>query len=90
MKDGKDEMIHVGPNYALQGDSLCITLYKRRVTKKGKAQFDAVGYFVDFKQALKRMVDMDIGPLNNIESIVAAVDNLREHIDFVFSRSTGG
>lgn len=81
MKNEKEKMIHVGPDYALQGDRLCITLFKRRVTEKGKVQWDPLGYYPDFPYALKRMVDMEIGPLNVIENIVAAIDALREHID---------
>lgn len=60
---------------------MCITLLKRRVTEKGKVQWDAKGYFNNFPEALKRMVDMEIGPLNVVENIVTAIDNLREHID---------
>lgn len=74
-------MIHIGADYAVQGDRFCLTLFKRRVTEKGKVQWDALGYFEDFKYLLKRLVDMEIGPLNNIESIVNAIDHIREHID---------
>ena len=81
MKSSKDNMIHIGPDYAIRGDRLCLTLLKRRITEKGKAQWDAIGYYSDYKYALKRMVDYEIGPLNVIEDIVKAVDNLREHID---------
>ena len=78
-------MIHIGTDYALQGDRMCITLFKRRVTEKGKVQYDPLGYYQDFPYALKRMVDMEIGPLNVVEDIVRAIDNLREHIDTALS-----
>ena len=74
-------MLHIGLDYAIQGDKYCLTLLRRRVTEKGRVQWDAIGYYSDFKYALKRMVDMEIQPLNVVEDIVRAVDNLREHID---------
>lgn len=81
MKTSKNKMIHIGADWSLQGDETCIILYKRRINKKGQEQWDAKGYFTDFRQALKKMIDMEIGPLNVVESIVTAIDNLRDHID---------
>jgi hypothetical protein len=87
MKNSKEKMIAIGPDYALSGDRFCITLFKRRVTEKGKVQYDPLGYYQDFPYALKRMIDMEIGPLNVVEDIVKAVDNLREHIDSIVPES---
>jgi hypothetical protein len=84
MKTSKNEMIHIGPDWALKGDELCLTLYKRRINDKGVEQWDAKGYYPDFHQAYKAMVQKEIGPLNNIKNIIMAIDNLR---DFMRSRS---
>ena len=73
-------MIHIGVDWALQGDETCITLYKRRVTEKGAEQYDAKGYYKDFHQAYKAMVIKEIGPLNNVESIIKAIDGLYDEL----------
>ena len=80
MKASKNTMIHIGPDWAVQGDDLCLTLYKRRINKKGKEQWDSKGYYPDFQQLLKALVRMEINPINNIEFIVKAIDNLHEYI----------
>ena len=90
MKNSKDKYIHIGTDWALQGNETCITLFRRRVTPKGKVQYDPKGYFIDYPYALKRMIDMEIGPLNVVEDIVKAIDNLRDHIDNSLSESIIG
>ena len=87
MKTSKNEMIHIGADWGLQGDSMCITLYKRRITEKGQEQWDAIGFYPNFHDAYKAMVQKEIGPLNNVEKIIKAIDNL---YDFVRSRSIYG
>ncbi|MHC4690962.1 MAG: hypothetical protein ACYS5F_15250 [Planctomycetota bacterium] len=78
MKNSKDDMLHIGPEWALSGDEQCITLYKRRVTKKGKLQFDAKGYYINLEHALNRMIDMDINPrISDLEDVVRGIDNLK-------------
>jgi len=81
MKRSKNEMIHIGADWALQGDETCITLYKRRVTEKGAEQYDAKGYYNDFHEAFKAMVIKEIGPLNNVENIIKAIDGLHDTIE---------
>lgn len=81
MKNSKNKLLYIGPDYALSGDEQCVTLYKRRITKKGTEQYDAKGYFVDHKQALKRMVDMEFNQASSLEQIVKLSDMLKESID---------
>jgi hypothetical protein len=71
-------MIHIGPDWALSGDEQCITLYKRRITTKGKLQWDPKGYYLNLEHALKRMVDMEINPITDLEDIVKGLDNLKK------------
>lgn len=81
MKTSKDNMIHIGLDWAIQGDEFCWTLYKRRVTKKGSAQWDAKGYYISLNDLLKRLVSMDIGPVNNLAYVAQRQDELQKHID---------
>lgn len=54
-------LIQIGSKYALGSDELSVTLYKCRVVKKtGKIAYDPVGYFLNFQQALQRLVDMNV------------------------------
>jgi len=80
MKESKDNMIHIGADWALQGDEICITLYKRRVSGKGKEQYDARGYYNDFHEAYKAMIKKSIGPLNNVEMILKVLDAVCDEI----------
>ena len=80
MKQSKNEMIHIGDGWALQGDEVCITLYKRRVTDKGKEQYDPKGYYNNYHEAYRAMVNKEIGPLNNVEKIIKAIDNLYDYV----------
>jgi hypothetical protein len=66
MKKSKDNIIHVGTDYGICGDEICITLYKRRVTKGGNVQWDAKGYFPNLSDAFKKMVDLELNPINNL------------------------
>ena len=84
VKASKNTMIHIGPDWAVQGDEDCLTLYRRRINKKGKEQWDAKGYYSDYHELYRAMVRKEIGPLNNIESIIKAIDNLH---DFIASNS---
>ena len=78
MKISKNEMIHIGDSWALRGDKYCLTLYKRYVSKHGKEYFKEDGHYPDFHTAYRAMVNKEIMPLNNIKSIIIAVDNLLE------------
>lgn len=84
MKYSKDKYIHINNDWALQGDEMCITLYRKRIAKSGGIQYDAKGYFQDYPYALQRMVDMDIGPLNNIQFICDKIEQLRNDIQTAF------
>jgi len=84
MKESKDNMIVVGADYALQGDSMCITLYKRRVVKNtGLVQWDAIGYFTNIEQAFHRMIDHDVGPINNLQDIAERITEIKKWISDV-------
>lgn len=78
MKSSKDNMIHIGPDYAIQGDRYCLTLYKRRIAKKtGLEQYDVIGYFTSIEALFHQLVDMDIGPINNLQDIAERIENLK-------------
>ena len=87
MKSTKTDMIHLGADYAFQGDSLCWTLYKRRITKKGKEQFDAVGYFSYLSDALKKMAALEIQIPNDLIEIQDRLNRLYEMYEILCSES---
>jgi len=80
MKTSKDNMIHIGPDWAISGDELCITLYRRRITQNGTVQWDAKGYFQNLPDTFKRMVDMELNPSVDFEDIINGIDNLKKWI----------
>jgi hypothetical protein len=80
MKYSKDKYIHINDEWAIQGDELCVTLYRKRFTENGVLQYDAKGYFQDLAYALQRMIDMDIQGLNNIQYMCERMDELRKDI----------
>ena len=76
-----DNYIHVGPKWALQSDEQVVTLFKKRIVKKtGQLQYDAAGFFPNLEQALIRLVDMDIGPINHVEYIAKRQGELKQWI----------
>ena len=81
MKNSKDDMLHIGPDYAISGNEDCVTLYKRRITDKGKVQYDAKGYFMNHKQLLRKMVDMELNQVAALDQLVKTSDYLKHCID---------
>ncbi len=70
-------MIHINKDWSLSGDENSITLYRRRVNAEGESQWDPKGYFQNFKDAYLRMVEMNIQPLDDLQKVVQAIDNLQ-------------
>jgi two-component SAPR family response regulator len=89
VKQSKDQYIHINNDWALHGDERHITLYKKHLTEKGTIYYDAKGYFQDYIYALQRMIDMDIGPLNNIQYICERIDQLRNDIETMIKHGPG-
>jgi hypothetical protein len=84
MKHSKDKYIHINNEWALQSEELGVTLYRKRMSEKGILQYDVKGYYQDFPHALKRMIDMDIQGLNNVQYICSRMDELRKDISDAF------
>jgi hypothetical protein len=80
VKASKDNMIHINAEWALKGNDLCVALLKKRINKHGQAVWDEKGYFNNFTQALHRLIDMDVQPLNNIKYICERIDELKQSI----------
>jgi hypothetical protein len=80
MKNSKDKMIHLTPDYAISGDKLSVCLYRRRVTDKGKVQWDAKGYFTNYHHLKNRLVGMELFPLTSIDEIIRVSDSLKESL----------
>ena len=81
MKESKDNFIHIGPDYAIQGDTYCVTIFKRRIVQKtGKVQWDAIAYCSNLEQAYHRLIDMDLGPINNFQDIAERILDLKKWI----------
>ncbi len=80
MKHAKDNLLHINNTWAVSGDNLCLTLYRKRVAKSGQLQLDAKGYFTSWEALLHRLIDLDINPRKNIEHIVDSIQELKEHI----------
>lgn len=80
VKNSKNKLIHVGPEWAVQGEPTCITLLKRRITEKGKEQWDAKGYFNNITDCFHRMVDLELNPKIDLEDVVRGIDDLKAWI----------
>jgi len=81
-------MIKINKDWSLESDESCVTLLKRRIIKdgvnKGNTSWDAKGYYNNFAEALKAMVDKDIQSNNSrLDYLIDRVKALKEHIDAV-------
>jgi len=80
-------MIKVTDEWYLSADEVCVTLSKKGVIQSGKTKGDihytAKGYYNNFKDALKAMVNKDIQGLDDIKSMVERLYKLENYIDNV-------
>ena len=90
MKSSKDKMIHIGPDWALSGDEQCVTLYKRRVTQKGRVQWDAKGYYKNLEHAYLHLIDMELTPLSDLEDVIKGIDHLKKWLSNAINGCTCG
>ena len=49
--------IETKSGYRIESDGTCITLFKKRINKKGQETWDTIGYYPRFSQALDRFAD---------------------------------
>ena len=91
MKSSKESYIHISPHYALQGDELNVTLYKKRIVEKtGETQFDPIAYFPSLDKALHRVIDLDLGPVNNLKLVLDRIEELKKYIsESILDRISG-
>jgi len=81
MKQSKDEtIIHINNNWAFQGDQLSITLFEKKINKKGKLDFYTRGHFNNMQQMYNRLIDMEINAAKTLELIVDRIDSLKQDI----------
>lgn len=80
MKNAKDGMLHIHGDYAIQGDDLSVTLYRRRITQKGKLQYDVIGYYVNMEQCFNRLIDIEIGKSSDLEFMLDKIESLKKDL----------
>lgn len=85
MNPSNDGYIHINSEWCLQADQVCVTLFRKRVAgpkakNAGQLQYDPVGYYPGYEQALSAMVDRDIQPLNSIDYVVDRLVQLKKDI----------
>ena len=82
----------IGKKYRIESDSLNVTLLKRSVSKKTKAEsWVAIGYFSRFGNALKSLVDLNIREtqLKDFQAVCQRQDELYKLIDGLEISSKG-
>lgn len=53
--------MNIGENYRIESDSLNVTLYEKRITKKEhNVSWVAIGYYSRFGNALKALMDLGV------------------------------
>jgi hypothetical protein len=77
MKTIVDGYLYLKGGYAIQGDSICVTLYKERVTKKGQKQLDVIGYYPDISKAFNRLIDSEINQATDLQYLNEKIAELR-------------
>lgn len=79
MRSSKDrDLIHINDTYSYKRDWLCLTLYKRRITKKGAQQYDVIGYYPDLDKMLQRMLTMELNEAPSLQYIADHIADLRK------------
>lgn len=81
----------IGKDYKIEADSLNVTLYERRITKKGKEYWKAIGFFSRFGNALKSLVDLRVRGtgLRDFNMVCQKQDELYKLIDSLKVSSQG-
>ena len=83
MKDTK--LIHLNDDWAFQGDSLSVTLYRKKVSEKtGKLTLRPKGYFNNVEQMFHRLIDLDLNACTSLELVVDRINNLKADIEACF------
>ena len=77
MKTIVDGYLDLKGGYAIQGDSLCVTLYKERVTKKGQKQLDVIGYYPNIPQAFDRLIDTELNQAPDLQYLNDKIAELK-------------
>jgi hypothetical protein len=90
VKHSKDELFHINETWAFGGDEHCLTLYQRKVTKKGKVWWDVKGYYTDYRHMLKRLAEMEVWPLTSLNAIIYRLDKLEKTIEIFHQRVSSG
>ena len=84
MKQSKDDkVIHLNGNWAIEGDAQAVTLYRKRINRKGKLDFYAEGYFPNLQQLFNRLIDIETNSAKTLELMVTAIEDLKRDI-FMF------
>jgi len=74
----------IGKDYKIEADSLNVTLYERRISKKTQKEYWlAIGYFSRFGNALKSLVDLRVRGtgLRDFNTVCQKQDELYKLID---------
>ena len=80
MKTSKDPFIHIADDWYFTGDKFCLSLYRRRISGKGKIQYDCEGYYTDYGEMLRALAKKEIFPRASIEDIIKGFDYVEKLI----------
>ena len=80
MKKSKDNLIHIGKDYAFQISKSDITLFKCRITEKGEAHFDTIGYYTSLEAMYFRLIETGLAGLENLQDIANRQIELKKWI----------
>ena len=76
----------IGDDYKIEGDNVCLMLYKRRVVESGKNKgqyaWSVIGNYNAgrYDHVLERLVDMEVSGLEDLEKVAMCCDTLKDWI----------
>jgi len=80
----RGDIMLIGKDHKIESDNMNVTIYKRMVSKKSKAEYwKPIAYFATVKNALKEFVNMKLRDteLTDLKTVVQKQDELYAMID---------
>lgn len=80
-------MIPITENFSIDGDDICITIYKKRIAKDDKSEsFVPTGHFPNLELALKAFTQRELaiglaGDTSSVSSLIDKIDELNKFIE---------
>jgi hypothetical protein len=69
MKNSKNKLVMIGPEYGFEISSLCYTLFQRRISQKGREYWDLIGYYTSLEAMYLRLVECGQEPSRDFQDI---------------------